>query len=568
MTTEESVGAASHTSLNWRQVDWHAVNRNVRRLQVRLVKAVEVGRWGKVKALQRILTHSRDAKLLAVRRVTENKGRQTSGVDGITWNAPGQKMAAVKALRSRGYRPLPLRRIYIPKSNGKLRPLGIPAMKDRAMQALHLLALDPVAETTGDVNSYGFRKQRSCADAIEGCFAALKHRNPHWVLEGDIRGCFDNISHEWLMAHIPMDRAILRKWLKAGYMEKSIFNATEQGTPQGGIISPVLANLALDGLERRLREKYPQRGKGSEKGRYAGVHLIRYADDFIITGRTKELLEQEVKPLVEEFLRDRGLELSAEKTRVTHIEEGFDFLGQNLRRYSDGKLLIKPSRKNIHAFLDKVRGVIRKAQAMAAWQLITKLNLVIRGWAMYHGHVTSKRIFSRVDYAIFKALWQWAQKRHPCKGKRWVMRKYFARRGGRGWCFFGVRKYEDGRKENVWLFHATSLPIRHHVKVKREANPYHPEWEMYFEARESQHMARTLWGRGTLLYLWRIQVGLCAACREPITRETGWHTHYVVPKVMGGPHGATNRQLLHPYCHRRLHRRLRRFNSRVSHEAS
>jgi len=245
MTTEESVGAASHTSLNWRQVDWRSVNRNVRRLQVRIVKAVEAGRWGRVKALQRILTHSRDAKLLAVRRVTENKGRQTSGVDGITWNAPGQKMAAVKALRSRGYRPLPLRRIYIPKSNGKLRPLGIPAMKDRAMQALHLLALDPVAETTGDVNSYGFRKQRSCADAIEGCFAALKHRNPHWVLEGDIRGCFDNISHEWLMAHIPMDRAILRKWLKAGYMEKSIFSATEQGTPQGGIVTPLTQKVIL-----------------------------------------------------------------------------------------------------------------------------------------------------------------------------------------------------------------------------------------------------------------------------------------------------------------------------------
>lgn len=556
MTTERSVGAASHASLHWRDIDWRSVNRNVRRLQVRIVKAVEAGRWGKVKALQRLLTDSRDGKLLAVRRVTENQGRKTPGVDGIIWKTPEKKMAAVRALRSRGYRPLPLRRIYIPKSNGKLRPLGIPTIKDRAMQALYLLALDPVAETTADVNSYGFRKQRSCADAIQGCFAALKHRNPHWVLEGDIRGCFDNISHAWLMAHVPMDRGILRKWLKTGYMERSIFHATEQGTPQGGIISPVLANLALDGLERCLREKYPQRGKGSEKGRYAGVHLIRYADDFIITGRTKELLEQEVKPLVEEFLRARGLELSAEKTRVTHIEEGFDFLGQNLRRYSNGKLLIKPSRKNIHTFLENVREVIRRAQATPTWQLITKLNRIIRGWAMYHGHVNSKRIFSRVDYAIFKALWQWALKRHPRKGKRWVMRRYFARRGGRGWCFFGVMKYDDGQKENVWLFHATSLPIRRRVKIKREANPYHPAWEMYFEARESKHMARTLWGRGTLLYLWRTQRGVCAACGDPITQETGWHNHYVIPKVMGGPDGATNRQLLHPQCHRQLHSQL------------
>jgi RNA-directed DNA polymerase len=195
MTTERSVGAASHASLQWRDIDWRSVNRNVRRLQVRIVKAVEAGRWDKVKALQRLLTHSRDGKPLAVRRVTENQGRKTSGVDGITWEAPEKKVAAVHALRGRGYRPLPLRRIYIPKSNGKLRPLGIPTMKDRAMQALYLLALDPVAETTADVNSYGFRKQRSCADAIQGCFGALKHRNPHWVLKGDIRGCFDNISH-------------------------------------------------------------------------------------------------------------------------------------------------------------------------------------------------------------------------------------------------------------------------------------------------------------------------------------------------------------------------------------
>lgn len=501
MTTEQSVGAASHTSL-WREVDWRSVNGGVRWLQVRIVKAVEAGRWGRVKALQRLLTSSRNGKLLAVRRVTENHGRKTSGVDGVSWDTPEKKMAAVDALNGRGYRPLPLRRIYIPKSNGKLRPLVIiPTMKDRAMQALHLLALDPVAETKADVNSYGFRKKRSCADAIEGCFTALRSRNPRWVLEGDIRGCFDNISHEWLMAHVPMNKAILRKWLKSGYMEKQAFYATEQGTPQGGIISPVLANLALDGLERRLREKYPLRGKGSWQGILARVHLIRYADDFIVTGSSKELLENEVKPLVEEFLRERGLELSAEKTSIKHIEAGFDFLGQNVRRYSHGKLLIKPSRKNIHTFLEKVREVVRKAQAYPAWQMVATLNRMIRGWAMYHRHVVSKRIFSRVDYAIFKALWQWSLKRHPRKGRRWIMRKYFARRGGRGWCFFGEKKNDDGQKENVWLFHAASLPIRRHVKIKREANPYHPAWEMYFESRESRHMTQTLQGRGTLLYL-------------------------------------------------------------------
>ena len=247
MTTEQSAGAASYTSVHWREIDWRTVNENVRRLQVRIVKAVEAGRWGKVKALQRLLTSSRNGKLLSVRRVTENAGRKTSGVDGVSWDTPEKKMAAVDSLKRRGYRPLPLRRIYIPKSNGKLRPLGIPVMKDRAMQALHLLALDPVAETKADENSYGFRQRRSCADAIEGCFKALA-RHPGWVLEGDIRGCFDNISHEWLMAHVPMDRVILRKWLKSGYMVKHSLYATEQGTPQGGIATPltqkVISNLS------------------------------------------------------------------------------------------------------------------------------------------------------------------------------------------------------------------------------------------------------------------------------------------------------------------------------------
>ncbi len=429
MTTERSVGAASYISVHWREIDWRSVNESVRRLQVRIVKAVETGKWGKVKALQRLLTSSRNGKLLAVRRVTENAGRNTSGVDGVSWNTPEKKMAAVDGMKRRGYRPLPLRRIYIPKSNGKLRPLGIPTMKDRAMQALHLLALDPVAETTADVNSYGFRKKRSCADAIEGCFTALA-RHPGWVLEGDIRGCFDNISHEWLMAHVPMDRVILRKWLKSGYLEKNSFYRIETGNAmQGGIISPVFGKpCSRRSRSWCLREKYPLRGPGSWQGILARVHLIRYADDFIITGKSKEMLDGEVKPLVESFLRERGLELSTEKTVITHVEQGFDFLGQNVRRYRNGKLPDRQAfQKNIHMFLEKVREVVKKAQAYPTWQLIANLNRMLRGWAMYHRHVVSKRIFSQVDYAIFKSLWQWALKRHPRKGKRWVMRRYFAR---------------------------------------------------------------------------------------------------------------------------------------------
>ena len=216
------------------------------------------------------------------------------------------------------------------------------------MQALYLLALNPIAETTGDRNSYGFRPERSTADAIEQCFNVLSHGySAQWVLEGDIKACFDGISHEWLEAHIPLDKSILHKWLKAGYIDKYVFHQTEEGTPQGGPISPVLANLTLDGLERELRLLYP----GYRQHQRAKVNLVRFADDFVITSSSKEQLEQKIKPLVEQFMRERGLTLSAEKTLITHIDDGFDFLGQHVRKYS-GKLIIKPSKKNVKAFLE------------------------------------------------------------------------------------------------------------------------------------------------------------------------------------------------------------------------
>ena len=408
MTTAQAVGAASRESAEWYAIDWQAINRNVRRLQVRIVQATKASRWGKVRALQHLLTHSYSGKVLAVRRVTENNGKKTPGVDQEIWDTPEKKTQAVHDLKRRGYQPQPLRRVYIPKSDGKtMRPLGIPAMKDRAQQALHLLALDPVVETTADNNSYGFRQQRSCADAIEQCFKTLSKPNPQWILEGDIKSCFDRISHDWLLAHVPMDRAILRKWLKTGYMEKHVLHETMDGTPQGGIISPALSNCALDGLERLLKEKFPtKKPLSSFGGKFPCVNLLRYADDFIITSRTKELLEGEIKPLVEQFLQERGLELSPAKTVITHVEKGFDFLGQNVRKYPNGKLLIKPSKKNIKTFLGGIRKIIKAALGTSAADLIHKLNPKIRGWANYHRHVVSQRTFARVDHEIFSSLWR------------------------------------------------------------------------------------------------------------------------------------------------------------------
>lgn len=553
MTAETSfAGAVSRSAVDWDSLHWEFLDRNVRRLQVRIVKATQEGRWGKVKALQHLLTRSFSAKALAVKRVTENDGKNTPGVDQILWKTPKRKAGAVSTLKQRGYSAQPLRRVYIPKANGKRRPLGIPTMRDRAMQALYLLALDPVAEVTADPNSYGFRKERSCADAIGKCFIALsRKRSPQWVLEGDIRSCFDRISHEWLLAHVPMDTAILRKWLAAGYMEEGVFYGTEDGTPQGGVISPVLANLALDGLEGLLSQAFPS--KTGQATQYM-VHLVRYADDFIITGRSKELLEDEIRPLVEGFLRERGLELSEEKTSVTHIEDGFDFLGQNVRKYN-GKLLIKPSRKNVRAFVTKVRQVVKANRTATAWKVIAKLNPMIRGWANYHRHVVSKKVFNCVDSAIFRSLWQWAKRRHPNKGRRWVKRKYFGTIGGANWRFLGEQRVEDGTTTVHWLRRASSTRIKRHPKVKAKANPYDPTWEVYFEEREGAQMGDTTLGNRKLWWLWKEQDGLCPLCGQRLTRRSGWRLHYLVPRMLGGPDRSHNWVLVHSNCHREIHDR-------------
>jgi RNA-directed DNA polymerase len=552
MTALLPAGALSTQSGTWHTIDWYAVHRTVRRLQARIVKAVQAGRWGKVRALQHLLTHSFSGKALAVKRVTENDGKKTPGVDGIIWDTPAKKTCAIQQLWQRGYRAQPLRRIYIPKngSANRLRPLSIPTMHDRAMQALHLLALDPIAETQGDPNSYGFRTERSTADAIEQCFKVLsrQHSAP-WILEGDIRACFDGISHEWLLAHIPMDRVMLRKWLKAGFIDKQVLYPTEAGVPQGGIASPVIANLVLDRLERLLRGQYPSH---TRRGQQAKVHLARYADDFIITGSSFELLEQEVKPLVEQFLCQRGLELSPEKTRITHIENGFDFLGQQVRKYA-GKLLIKPARKNVKSFLGKVRQIVKANKQATTANLIAQLNPVIRGWANYHRHVVSKRIFNQVDDAIFKALWFWAKRRHPKKPRRWVAKKYFHPRNGRTWTFVGTGVGKKGKLHELTLSRAGDVPIKRHVKVQGAANPYDPQWEVYFEERLGVKMAHHLKGRRQLLYLWQQQDGLCPVCHQKITRLTGWHNHHIVWRTHGGGDMASNRVLLHPNCHRQVH---------------
>jgi len=322
-----------------------------------------------------------------------------------------------------------------------------------------------------------------------------------------------------------------------------------------GVISPALANCALDGLEQLLKEKFPPtRSLPSLGGKVPCVNLIRYADDFIITGRTKELLEGEVKPLVEQFLQPRGLELSPKKTVITHVEQGFDFLGQNVRKYPNGKLLIKPSKKNVKVFLDGIRKTVKASLGLSAAELIDRLNPKVRGWANYHRHVVSKRVFQRVDTTIFNSLWRWARRRHPRKSGSWLKEKYFGRQRLNHWCFFGTSYDSEGVPQIVWLYPAHRTPIKRHVKVKGIANPYDPDYEAYFEKREGDHMADTFRGTRTLRFLWYLQRGLCPICNLRITRLTGWRLHHRVSRTRGGSTGADNRVLLHPECHDRVHR--------------
>jgi RNA-directed DNA polymerase len=466
---------------HWKAIDWPSIRQEVRRLQTRIAKATQAGRHRKAQALQWLLTHSKAAKLLAVYRVTTNRGAKTPGVDNVLWRTDRQKIQAVINLKRHGYRPRPLRRHYIPKSNGKLRPLSIPTMHDRAMQSLYALALAPIAETLADRNSYGFREGRRCADALEQCFTCLAQRaSAQWVLEGDIKACFDEISHDWLLQNIPMDKQMLKAWLKAGYWENDQLFPTNAGTPQGGLISPILANMTLDGMEQVVKAMGKQKDK---------VHFIRYADDFVVTGASREILEQKVKPALTAFLTDRGLRLSEQKTVLTHVSEGFNFLGHTVRKYGD-KLLITPAKSKVEAMRKKIGELIHSAVGLPQDALLRQLNPRLRGWANYYRHGASKQTFGKLDYYVYKRVVRWITRRHHNKSKRWKRRKYFSAAADGA---FSVRlESAEGQSRVLSLYRTVSTKIERHIKVRGDANPYDPKYTKYFRMRRCW-LWRTLW---------------------------------------------------------------------------
>lgn len=564
-TKPEAIPAASASSdgtLAWHSFDWAKIQSSVRKTQLKIAQATRDKDWRRVKRLQRLLTHSLHGRCLAVRRVTENRGRKTPGVDGEKWATPHLKLLAVLRLsKKRGYRPKPLKRVWIPKpGKQEKRPLGIPTMLDRAMQALYLLALEPVIESTSDPKSYGFRPDRSTADAMVELFQLLSGRNsPLWILEGDIKGFFDNINHDWLCRNVPMDRSVLRKWLRAGVVDRKQFTATEAGTPQGGIISPCLANATLNGLETELK-LHLKRKLGVKKAEKTKVHVVRYADDFVITADSKELLEDVVKPWVQTFLSVRGVALSQEKTQISHLHAGFDFLGWNFRKYVSesprkrAKLLIKPSRKNASAFYRKVSEIVKDSGAMTQRALIGKLKPVLQGWANYHSHVVAKEAFSKLDHLIHWRIWRWAKRRHPRKSAAWIEKKYFHSIDGRKWVFSLPYKNSKGEMKHYRLISLADTKIEYITeRLPGGYNPYDPVHELKWEELRVKRMQFNLRFRQELAGLYRRQKGKCALCGQAVNKETGWHDHHVIRRVDGGSNALSNRTLLHPNCHALVH---------------
>jgi RNA-directed DNA polymerase len=470
-----ATGALPNHAPHWNLINWDQVRSEVKRLQMRIAQAVKKQRWNKVRALQWLLAHSISAKLLAVSRVTSNKGAKTPGIDGETWDDPDSRIQGVLSLSRRGYRAQPLRRIYIPKKNKGKRPLGIPTLHDRAQQALYLLALEPVAELTADPNSYGFRPYRACRDAIGQCFCALAKRySARWILEGDIKACFDGISHSWLKENIPIDKQMLDQWLSSSYMEKSKLFPTKAGTPQGGIISPTLANMALDGLESEIR--------AAAAGRGQKVNYVRYADDFVVTAVNKEILTEKVIPVIKGFLNLRGLILSEEKTHITRIDDGFDFLSQNVRKYG-GKMKIKPAKDAVKRCCAKLVNTIKMHYGKSAVEMMVKLNRQMLGWAMYHRYIQSAEAFYKIDYVVFKALVRWMHRRHPNKSVGWLRGKYIRPTTKRDWNFSSSYTNATGKKVVLFLLRMVDIARVRYIKIKGDATPYDPKYKQYFAMR-------------------------------------------------------------------------------------
>jgi RNA-directed DNA polymerase len=533
----------------WSDIDWTAAEAAVRRLQDRIYRAAAAGKRRQVKNLQKLLVRSTSAKRLAVRRVTQqNAGRNTPGVDGVVCRTPESRTRLTAGLSLRDYRPQPVRRVHIPKSDGRTRPLGIPTIRDRALQMLVKMALEPEWETRFETNSYGFRPGRCTMDAIVALHATLAPAGASaWLLDADISGCFDNIGHQPLLARLPVFTTAIRGWLKAGTVELGTWKPTTTGVPQGGPLSPLVANVALDGMERLFgaedeRGRYIQPGR--RRGANRGIGLVRYADDLVVTAPTREVLETYVVPKLTAFLGERGLRLSETKTRIVHVDDGFDFLGFTVRRYN-GVVLTRPQKEKLVRHLRTIHDYLRQRRQATPSQIIGDLGPVIRGWANYYRHGASKHAFHTADHHLQAKLWRWARRCHPTKTAAWIRSKYFDSR----WNFV------DGRTR---LARHDEVPVTRHSKVQGKRSPLNPDNREYWELRRQRRLAETLRSpkRRTLL---KRQDGRCAMCGVEIDPDEDIpliDEHHAMPRCHGGTDQLDNLQLVHRWCHHAHHMRM------------
>ena len=553
----QNLANGTEKQTDWNAINWRKVNRTVRNLRQRIFRATQEGNLNKVRSLQKLMLKSYSNRLVSVRRVAQiNAGKHTPGVDKLVIKTPAARGRMVDTLAHYTlWKAKPARRVYIPKANGKLRPLGIPVIVDRCLQAMVKNALEPAWEGRFEGSSYGFRPGRSCHDAIEKIYGlARPNKTKKWVLDADIQGAFDHISHDYLLTVIgPVPgRELIKQWLKAGYVEQEVFHATEQGTPQGGVISPLLANIALHGMEEAIGVKYSSQGQIISKRA-----VVRYADDFVCFCETKEDAER-VQAILTHWLKERGLTFSEEKTRIVHLTEGFDFLGFNVRHYpapltsrTGWKLLIKPSKESVQEVQKKLKDLWDQVQGTNMQVVLSKLNPVIRGWANYFRSAVAKEIFSKLDSWMYLKENHYTRRMHPNKSPGWRRRQY--------WGQFQLDRRDPwvfgDKQTGSYLLKFNWFPIERHILVRGRSSPDDPRLKDYWAKRQATGAKNLTRSKQKLV---KRQHGRCPQCGEMLFNEEELQIHHLRARSEGGKDTYSNLALVHLLCHQQIHARTER----------